>query len=235
MAELIRIDDLAAPVLNDVQRMGIEYGESKATELSVDAVCAAAADPDGARRLRPGRLHRTPRPAARRDGRRRRSDRPGPPHDVRRLRPLRIQPPLGARPAAPSPRDPRHPDRAPADRGRAAAFGHHPPREPVGRRHPVPLHAAVGVLRTGGPPRGGVDAGTTGWTLDGRAATTRGKPCRRRRRWWRPCTRWHRTTCTRRSSCSCRTSRATTSSGWPGRRSGATTTAPTTRRRTTPT
>jgi hypothetical protein len=47
MAELIRIDDLAAPVLNDVQRMGIEYGESKATELSVDAVCAAASTRTG--------------------------------------------------------------------------------------------------------------------------------------------------------------------------------------------
>ncbi len=43
MAEEIRIDDLSAPLLNDMQRMGIEYGESTPTELSVDAVCAAAA------------------------------------------------------------------------------------------------------------------------------------------------------------------------------------------------
>lgn len=42
MSELIRIDDLRAPVLNDMQRMGIEYGDSKTTELSVDAVCRAA-------------------------------------------------------------------------------------------------------------------------------------------------------------------------------------------------
>jgi hypothetical protein len=42
MTNEIRIDDLAAPVLNDVQRMGLEYGESKRTELTVDAVCAAA-------------------------------------------------------------------------------------------------------------------------------------------------------------------------------------------------
>ncbi len=41
-SEQIRIDDLAAPVLNDVQRMAIEYGESRRTELSVDAVCEAA-------------------------------------------------------------------------------------------------------------------------------------------------------------------------------------------------
>ncbi len=38
----IRIDDLAAPVLNDVQRMGLDYGESKPTDLTVDAVCSAA-------------------------------------------------------------------------------------------------------------------------------------------------------------------------------------------------
>lgn len=39
---LIRITDLAAPVLNDVQRMAIDWGESRHTELTVDAVCAAA-------------------------------------------------------------------------------------------------------------------------------------------------------------------------------------------------
>jgi Sulfotransferase family len=43
----IRIDDLATPVLNDVQRMGIEWGESQSTELSVDAVCAAASERTG--------------------------------------------------------------------------------------------------------------------------------------------------------------------------------------------
>ena len=42
MTNEIRIDDLAAPVLNDIQRMGIEYGESRTTELTVDAVCEAA-------------------------------------------------------------------------------------------------------------------------------------------------------------------------------------------------
>ncbi len=42
MVNEIRIDDLAAPVLNDVQRMGLDYGESKRTELTVDAVCEAA-------------------------------------------------------------------------------------------------------------------------------------------------------------------------------------------------
>ena len=38
----IRIDDLADPVLNDVQRAGLDYGESRHTELTVDAVCGAA-------------------------------------------------------------------------------------------------------------------------------------------------------------------------------------------------
>lgn len=38
----IRITDIAAPVLNDMQRMAIDYGESRHTELSVDAVCATA-------------------------------------------------------------------------------------------------------------------------------------------------------------------------------------------------
>lgn len=42
MSEAIRIDDLAAPVLNDVQRMAVRYGESRRTELTVEAVCAAA-------------------------------------------------------------------------------------------------------------------------------------------------------------------------------------------------
>ncbi|HEX4434878.1 MAG TPA: sulfotransferase [Acidimicrobiales bacterium] len=42
MSDVIVIDDLGAPVLNEVQRMAIDYGESKRTELTVDAVCEAA-------------------------------------------------------------------------------------------------------------------------------------------------------------------------------------------------
>ena len=42
MTSEIRIDDLRAPVLNDIQRMGIDYGESKHTDLTVDAVLEAA-------------------------------------------------------------------------------------------------------------------------------------------------------------------------------------------------
>ena len=47
MPDEIRIDDLADPQLNDVQRMGLEYGESQTTELTVDAVCAAAVERTG--------------------------------------------------------------------------------------------------------------------------------------------------------------------------------------------
>jgi hypothetical protein len=42
MSDVMVIDDLAHPVLNDVQRMAIAYGESKVTDLTVDAVCEAA-------------------------------------------------------------------------------------------------------------------------------------------------------------------------------------------------
>jgi len=42
MGDVITVDDLGAPVLNDVQRMAIDYGESKTTVLTVDAVCDAA-------------------------------------------------------------------------------------------------------------------------------------------------------------------------------------------------
>ena len=47
MSNEIRIEDLGAPVLNDLQRMGLEYGEAKHTELTVDAVCTAAAGQTG--------------------------------------------------------------------------------------------------------------------------------------------------------------------------------------------
>ena len=42
MTNEIRIDDLASPVLNDVQKMGLEYGEAKHTDLTLDAVCNSA-------------------------------------------------------------------------------------------------------------------------------------------------------------------------------------------------
>ena len=47
MTSEIRIDDLATPVLNDMQRMGLEYGQSKRIDLTVDAVCAKAIDRTG--------------------------------------------------------------------------------------------------------------------------------------------------------------------------------------------
>ena len=53
-----------------------------------------------------------------------------------------------------APRDPRHPDHTAGDRGRAPPFGNDPPGEPPGRRQPVPVNAAVGVLRAGPEPQG---------------------------------------------------------------------------------
>ena len=47
MSNQIRIDDLASPVLNDVQKMGLDYGESVHTELTVDAVLNAAVERTG--------------------------------------------------------------------------------------------------------------------------------------------------------------------------------------------
>ncbi|MFN8038919.1 MAG: sulfotransferase [Acidimicrobiales bacterium] len=42
MTNEIRIDDLASPVLTELQQLGLDFGESKHTELTVDAVCEAA-------------------------------------------------------------------------------------------------------------------------------------------------------------------------------------------------
>lgn len=53
-AGALRIDDLAAPVLNDLQRLGIEFGESKRTDLSVEVVCAAATARTGLEDFGPG-------------------------------------------------------------------------------------------------------------------------------------------------------------------------------------
>ena len=54
MAQEIRIDDLAAPVLNDAQRMALEYGESRPVELTVEAVCRAATARTGLEDFGPG-------------------------------------------------------------------------------------------------------------------------------------------------------------------------------------
>jgi len=47
MAERIRIDDLRAPVLTDVQRAALAYGEKQRVELNADAVLAAAVERTG--------------------------------------------------------------------------------------------------------------------------------------------------------------------------------------------
>ena len=234
MTEVIRIDDLAAPVLNDVQRMGIDYGDSKHTELSVDAVCAAAMDAHGTRGLRPRRLPRAPRRAAGRDGRRRGAHRARPAADVRRLRPLRVQSAADPRPAdAATPRSSTSRSRARSSSS-GCPVGHHAPRQPAGRRHPLPLAAAVGVLRAGARSRradraDGIDPRWTrcrgdvgghggGGPTGGGHASDGARPRPRGDR-----------------AAAARLLELQRSSGSPGRRCGATTTWPTTRRRTTPT
>ena len=47
MADRIRIDDLCAPVLTDVQRAALAYGEKQQVELSAGAVLAAAVERTG--------------------------------------------------------------------------------------------------------------------------------------------------------------------------------------------
>ena len=46
-AEKIRIDDLASPVLTDIQRVALEFGEKNPVELSLDAVLSAARERAG--------------------------------------------------------------------------------------------------------------------------------------------------------------------------------------------
>ncbi len=47
MTNEIRIDDLAHPVLTELQQMGLDFGDAKHTDLTVDAVCEAAAKRTG--------------------------------------------------------------------------------------------------------------------------------------------------------------------------------------------
>ena len=149
-------------------------------------------------------------------GRRRRgAHRPRSADAVPGLRPLRQQPSADPRPAHPSPRDPRDRDRRPPSSS-SACPGRAPPiwsisspptvacgRCPCGRatsRFPTPTRRA-GPRRHRPPlPTGRAGVGGDG----GDAART-----------WRPCTPCDPTTSTRSSSCSCPTSRATSSSGWP--------------------
>ena len=42
MSDTIHIDDLAHPILTEIQKLGVEYGETRQTELRVDAVLEAA-------------------------------------------------------------------------------------------------------------------------------------------------------------------------------------------------
>jgi len=57
MSHEIRIHDLAEPELNDVQRMGLELGETVETDLSVGAVLAAAVEATGLDDFGPDDFH----------------------------------------------------------------------------------------------------------------------------------------------------------------------------------
>jgi hypothetical protein len=56
-AQKIRIEDLAHPVLNDIQTAGLAYGESVDTELSIPAVLNAAAGQTGLEDFGPNDFH----------------------------------------------------------------------------------------------------------------------------------------------------------------------------------
>ena len=121
MTNEIRIDDLAAPVLTDLQQMGLDYGESKHTELTVDAVCAAAVARTGLDDFGPDDFRdRLGLQLAEMDAD---AERTGLGRllffgDCVRYAANRL---LHPRPARPPPRDPRHPDRA----GRSSWWGSH--------------------------------------------------------------------------------------------------------------
>ncbi len=55
--EPIRIDDLRVPVLNDLQRAGLAYGEANPVELTVDAVLTAAIESTGLEHFGPDDFH----------------------------------------------------------------------------------------------------------------------------------------------------------------------------------
>ena len=57
MSDIIQIDDLARPILNEIQKLGVEYGETRETDLSVEAVCDAAATATGLSDFGPDDFH----------------------------------------------------------------------------------------------------------------------------------------------------------------------------------
>ncbi len=132
MASVIRIDDLGAPVLNEMQRMGIEYGESTHTDLSVDAVCTAASARTGLEDFGPGDFReRLGLQLAEMDadGERTGLGRILMFSDCTRVC---LEPSSHPRPLETAPRDPGHTDHATGDRGRAPPFRHDAPGEPAG-------------------------------------------------------------------------------------------------------
>ena len=215
----IRIDDLAPPVLNDIQQMGLDYGEQEAHRAHRRRRVRRRGRPHRPRRLRARRL---PRPA-----RRCSSPRWTPTPERTGLgrmlmfgdcvryaaNRLRIRDLLR-----------RHPEILDDRRSSGPVIvigppplGHHQPGQPARRRHPLPLDAAVGELRAGAQPERAGRGRRRRPPLDPLPAGVGGDAGRRARS-SPPCTRWSPTTSTRRLELhGSRTSRTTTSSGWPGR------------------
>ncbi len=152
--------------------MGLDYGESKETTLTVDAVCAAAVARTGLDDFGPDDF--TERLGVQLGEMDADEDRTG----LGRLLMFGDSVRYAANRLLVRDLLRRHPEileipiEPPAHRDRPAALGHHPPGEPVGGRQPLPLDAVVGVLRAGAPPRGGVRLGTTGWIPDGPVASS---------------------------------------------------------------
>ena len=218
MTDEIRIDDLAraGPQRRPADGSRVRRDRST-TELTVDAVCEAAVDAHRAGRLRTRRLPRNGSACScaemdADDG----AHRPRSHADVRRLRSATRPTGCGsATSCTATPRSSRSAIDATGHRDRPAPLGHHPPGQPVGRRHPVPVDAAVGVLRAGARTRRsrpGVDGVDPRWTR----CQQPGRRCRPARRSSPPCTRWTPTTCTRRSSSAARLLELQPRVGGPG-------------------
>ncbi len=200
MTNEIRIDDLAAPVLTDIQQMGDRLRRVAAAPSSPSTPCAPPRSPG------PGSTTSAPTTSASASA-----------CSSPRWTPTRSAPgsvacscsatACATREPAADPRPARRATpRSSTSRSTKPVIvvglprsGTTQPREPARGRHPVPVDAAVGVLRAGARTRTSRPPSTAS-TRAGPAASRRGRRCRRPRRSSPRCTRWSPTTSTRRSS-----------------------------------
>ena len=151
---VLRVEGMRDDTRTDDERRALEAAEAQPLDMRVDAVLDAARRAERVRRLRPPRLRRTPRSAARRGrGRRQRVERAQ--VDVRGpLHQGRGQPPADPAPLVGAPRSAGRHHRAADRRDRVATVGEHPPREPGGRRPPAPPPPGLRGRATGADPGG---------------------------------------------------------------------------------